>query len=160
MDDSALESVNFFQRKRNCLEKYKLSDSMSRVEVIQQDLCGDNQSWMQQKIFQSMQSKNHLINGQEVPYGTKGSVRPDLYKAGSSIDVKNYKIETSSGRNNLARNIEKQYYQRITNLPNGTKQSVLIDIRGQNVSNTDLTSLYNDIMSRTNNGITMKFKTN
>jgi len=31
VDNSALERVNFFQRKRNCLEKHKLSDSMSRV---------------------------------------------------------------------------------------------------------------------------------
>lgn len=69
--------------------------------------------------------------------------------------MKNYKIETSLGRSNPARNIEKQYYQRLTNLPDGTKQSVLINIRGQNVLDTDLTSLYNYIMSRTNNGITI-----
>ena len=122
-------------------------------------------SWRQSELdaakdFSEYAEQKSFINGQEVPYGTKGSVRPDLYKKGSSIDVKNYKIETASGRNNLAKNIEKQYYQRLTNLPDGTKQSALIDIRGQNVLDTDLTSLYNDISSRTNNGITIKFKTN
>lgn len=34
----------------------------------------------------------------------------------------------------------------------------MIDIRGQNVSNTDLSMLYDDIMERTNNGVTILFK--
>ena len=56
--------------------------------------------------------------------------------------------------------ILKQYYQRIDNLPAGTNQSVLIDIRGQNVSQNNLNALYNDILERTNNGIKVRFKTN
>ena len=97
-------------------------------------------------------------NGEEVPYGTKGSVRPDYYKDGYSVDIKNYNVESASGRSNLARNIEKQYYQRIENLPEGTKQSVMIDIRGQNVTDADLRALYNDIMKRTDNGVEIVFK--
>ena len=100
------------------------------------------------------------MDGKEVPYGTKGSVRPDYYKEGSSVDIKNYNVETATGRSNLANNISKQYYQRITHLPQGTKQSVLIDVRGQNVSNVELEILYNSIMEKTNNGITVYFKTN
>lgn len=65
------------------------------------------------------------------------------------MDVKNYNVESASGRSNLARNIEKQYQQRMENLPEGTKQSVLIDIRGQNVTDAELSALYNDIMKRT-----------
>lgn len=83
-----------------------------------------------------------------------------MYKEGFSIDVKNYNVETASGRSNLARNIEKQYYQRLSNLPEGTKQSVLIDIRGQNVSQDNISALYNNIMERTNNGIKVRFKKN
>lgn len=66
-----------------------------------------------------------VINEGEVPYGTKGRVRPDYYKDGFCVDIKNYNVESASGRSNLARNIEKQYYQRIENLPDGTKQSVI-----------------------------------
>ena len=122
-------------------------------------------SWRQSELdaakdFPEYLEQKSFLKGEEVPYGTKGSVRPDLYKDGFSIDVKNYKVETASGRSNLARNIEKQYYQRIDNLPAGTKQSVLIDIRGQNVSQNNLNALYNDIMERTNNGIKVRFKTN
>ena len=58
----------------------------------------------------------------------------------------------------MARNIEKQYYQRIGNLPEGTEQSVLIDIRGQNISQNNLNALYNDIVERTSNGIKVRFK--
>lgn len=61
-------------------------------------------------------------------------MRPDYYKPGNSVDIKNYNVETAGGRNSLANNIEKQYNQRLQNLPSGTKQSVQIDIRGQNTT--------------------------
>ena len=112
------------------------------------------------KDFPDYSEQRSFLAGKEVKYGTKGSVRPDFYKTGSSIDVKNYNIENASGRNNLVRNIAKQYQQRIGNLPSGTRQTVLIDIRGQNISNDSLSSLYNSIMQRTNNGITVRFKMN
>ena len=120
-------------------------------------------TWRQSELdaamdFPDYDAQKSFINGEEVPYGTKGSVRPDYYKDGFSVDVKNYNVESANGRSNLARNIEKQYYQRIQNLPEGTKQSVLIDIRGQNVSDADLNALYDAIMQRTNNGVEILFK--
>ena len=96
--------------------------------------------------------------GEEVPYGTKGSVRPDYYKEGSSIDIKNYNIENSSGRSRLVENIKKQYYQRVKNLPKDTSQTVVIDVRGQNVSDEILAELKRDIEKETKNGIEVIFK--
>ena len=110
------------------------------------------------KDFPEYKAQKSFINRQEVPYGTRGSVRPDYYKSGHSIDIKNYNITNASGRRSLVRNIEKQYYYRIKNLPEGTKQSVIIDIRGQNVTDTDLSVLYNTIVKRTNKGIEIRFK--
>ena len=81
----------------------------------------------------------------EVPYGTKGSVRPDLYKEGHSIDIKNYNISTSSGRSSLKRNINKQYNQRLDNLPEDTLQTVIIDIRGQDVPKKNIEQLADDL---------------
>lgn len=120
-------------------------------------------TWRQSELdaatdFPDYDAQKSFINGEEVPYGTKGSVRPDYYKDGFSVDIKNYNVESASGRSNLARNIEKQYYQRIENLPDGTKQSVMIDIRGQNVSDEALGALYDDIMQRTDNGVEILFK--
>jgi RHS repeat-associated protein len=122
-------------------------------------------TWRQSEIdakadFPDYNEQISFKDGKEVPYGTKGSVRPDYYKAGSSVDIKNYNVETANGRSNLVNNISKQYYQRSTHLPQGTKQSVMIDVRGQNVSNVELEILYNSIMEKTNNGITVYFKTN
>ncbi len=96
-------------------------------------------TWRQSELdavndFPNYLTQKSFIDKKEVPYGTKGSVRPDFYTNGSSIDIKNYNLTTSSRRNNLASNIEKQYFQRLKNLPAGTNQSVIIDIRGQNVS--------------------------
>ena len=110
------------------------------------------------KDFPDYDAQKSFINGEEVPYGTKGSVRPDYYKNGYSVDIKNYNVESASGRSNLARNIEKQYYQRIQNLPAGTKQTVMIDIRGQSISDASMSALYDDIMRRTNNGVEILFK--
>lgn len=120
-------------------------------------------TWRQSEIdaakdFPDYEPQKSFINGEEVPYGTKGSVRPDYYKPGHSVDIKNYNVETPSGRSNLARNIEEQYFQRLKDLPEGTQQTVLIDIRGQNVSDFDLQALYDNIMRRTNNGIEIIFK--
>ena len=110
------------------------------------------------KDYPGYDAQKSFINGKEVPYGTKGSVRPDYYINGNSVEVKNYDVEAQSGRSSLARNIEKQYNQRISNLPAGTKQTVLIDTRGQTVSDKDLGTLYDDIMKRTNNGVEIVFK--
>ena len=110
------------------------------------------------KDFPDYDAQKSFINGEEVPYGTKRSVRPDYYKDGYSVDIKNYNVESASGRSNLARNIVKQYYQRIENLPEGTKQSVMIDIRGQNVTDADLRALYDNIMKQTDNGVEILFK--
>lgn len=120
-------------------------------------------TWRQSEIdaaadWPGYDPQKSFIDGEEVPYGAKGSVRPDYYQDGHSVDIKNYNVESANGRRSLARNIERQYYQRTENLREGTEQSVMIDIRGQNVSDTDLSTLYDDIMERTDNGIEVLFK--
>ena len=122
-------------------------------------------TWRQSELdavadFPEYKAQKSFMNGKEVPYGTKGSVRPDYYKSGFSVDIKNYNVASASGRSNLARNIEAQYNQRIENLPDGTQQAVLIDARGQNVSIPELIVLYNDIVQRTKNGVEILFKMN
>ncbi|MBL0318991.1 MAG: adhesin [Alphaproteobacteria bacterium] len=72
-------------------------------------------------------------DGESVPYGTPGSVRPD-YCVGNicSIEVKNYNIETNSS--GLIDNVSKQAIQRAENLPDGMVQDIVIDTRGQSVT--------------------------
>lgn len=52
----------------------------------------------------------------------------------------------------------KQYEQRLMHLPEGSKQSVQIDLRGQNVSDEVLTKLYTEITQKTNGGVSISFK--
>jgi hypothetical protein len=71
-------------------------------------------------------------DGAEVKYGTKSSSRPDYYKEGSSVDIKNYNIETAKGQSRLVDRVSEQAMGRAKNLPPGTTQKVQVDARGQN----------------------------
>jgi len=99
---------------------------------------------------QGYRPQTSFKNGVEVPYGTKGSVRPEYYKPGSSIEVKNYNVQTAAGRSSLVRNVSGQATSRATNLPAGTRQDVYIDVRGQAVSRGDLNSMVNSIVTKSN----------
>ena len=120
-------------------------------------------SWRNSEIaaeneFKDYKPQKSFKNGEEVPYGTKGSVRPDLYKNTSSIDVKNYDLSSKRGQTNLINNIVSQYKKRIDNLPTGTKQTVLIDVRGQNIDDDILEKIYNDIYTKTDGNMKILFR--
>lgn len=120
-------------------------------------------SWRQSELdaandFPGYSPQKSFINGKEVSYGTKGSVRPDFYKPGNSIEIKSYNITTSSGRNNLVNTVSRQYNKRLMELPAGTKQTVMIDIRGQEVAESVMDLLYNEILRKSENGISIIFK--
>ncbi len=91
-------------------------------------------------------------NGQEVPYGTSGSVRPD-YCLGNvcSVEVKNYKIATNS--NGLINNVSQQAIDRAANLPQGMTQTVVIDVRGQVVSAAQEDAVIRGIVQKSNGAI-------
>ncbi|EEO3716484.1 hypothetical protein ISM54_003049 [Listeria monocytogenes] len=120
-------------------------------------------NWRQSEIdaeldYKGYDSQKSFLNGEEVPYGTKGSSRPELYKQGHSIEVKNYNVQTSSGQNNLIYNVSKQIKERLTNLPPGTEQTILIDVRGQNVSNDILKNIRSKILDKSGVNVEIIFK--
>ncbi|QPA32240.1 pre-toxin TG domain-containing protein [Thermaerobacillus caldiproteolyticus] len=137
----------------------------TRGEVVGKGTGNARPSWRQSEIdigkeYPEYSAQKSFKNGKEVPYGTKGSSRPDFYREGFSIEVKNYKITTPSGRSRLVNNISTQVEKRLSDLPRGTKQTVIIDIRGQNVSEEILDDLYDRIMKKTNGKVNIRFKTN
>ncbi|MBO1628173.1 hypothetical protein [Bacillus arachidis] len=87
----------------------------------------------------------------QVPYGTKGSTRPDRYSLGEdhSIEVKNYNVMTSSGRRSLINVVIKQFEDRLKHLPESANQTVLIDVRGQKVTKDILKEITDEITQRT-----------
>lgn len=102
---------------------------------------------------QGFRTQVSFKDGAEVPYGTKGSTRPEAYKNGLSIEVKNYNVETAQGRSNLVRNVSKQAKHRAKNLPVGTKQQVNIDVRGQNVSRAELNKIVNRVVDKSDGAL-------
>ena len=120
-------------------------------------------SWRQSEIdvgkdYPGYRDQVSFKQGNEVSHGAKNSSRPDFYNIGHSIEVKNYKVTTSSGRSNLIRNVAKQINKRISDLPEKTKQSVIIDVRGQNVSRDILRNIKQKINERTNGVTEIIFK--
>jgi filamentous haemagglutinin family N-terminal domain len=110
------------------------------------------EGWREQVTFK---------DGKEVPYGTKGSVRPDWCQGNiCSVEVKNYNIEKN--QSGLINNVSKQAVERQKNLPEGMRQDIVIDIRGQNVSATERVKIVKGIVDKSNGAITpssIRFKT-
>ncbi|MCT8354596.1 DUF637 domain-containing protein, partial [Photorhabdus kayaii] len=87
--------------------------------------------------------------GKEVPYGTKGSVRPDWCQGNiCSVEVKNYNIATN--KNGLINNVAKQAIERQKNLPAGMEQRIVIDVRGQTVSLEQEREIIKGIVQKSN----------
>lgn len=91
-------------------------------------------------------------DGKEVPYGTKGGVRPDWCQGNvCSVEVKNYNITTN--QSGLINNVSKQAIQRAENLPAGMRQEVVIDIRGQKVTSIQEDAIIKGIVQKSNGAI-------
>lgn len=70
----------------------------------------------------------------DVRYGEPGSVRPDYWDEASktAFEVKNYDL--NKNLNGLKNSIKDQYPKRMVNLPPGSNQKYIIDIRGQQLT--------------------------
>jgi len=90
--------------------------------------------------------------GKRVPYGTSGSVRPDYASESMklSVDVKNYNVTTPQGRWRLVKDVVGQTGERAANLPEGMRQGVRIDIRGQQISDKLLQRMVDRIVKKSN----------
>ncbi|WP_186366832.1 hypothetical protein [Yersinia aleksiciae] len=93
-------------------------------------------------------------DGQEVPYGTKGSVRPDWCHSNvCSVEVKNYNIVTN--KNGLINNVAAQAIERQKNLPTGMRQEVVIDVRGQVVTAKQQVEIRRGIVEKSNGAVSI-----
>ena len=97
-------------------------------------------------------TQKSFLGGNKTSYGKKGSTRPDISQTSSrkaySVEVKNYKVTTPAGRSRLVNNVTKQAKHRSANLKSGTRQQVVIDTRGQNVSFSQLKAMKADIVTK------------
>lgn len=74
-----------------------------------------------------------FLNGKEVAYGTKGATRPDIVREVGgkleAIEVKNYDLVNNA--NGLYSELEREVTARAANLPEGSLQRVVLNIRGR-----------------------------
>ena len=89
-----------------------------------------------------------------VPHGTAGSQRPDFYNPSTNhiVEVKNYTITTSTGRNSLANNIAMQYNSRRTMFPDANIEFI-VDVAGQSYTQSMLDEIIDLVSTLTGEDI-------
>lgn len=96
------------------------------------------------EIYGGNEQKSYK-DGIEVPYGTPGSTRPDLVRETDhgleAIEVKNYDLNNAESVDNLVKELQRQIGQRAVDLPEGCLQRVVLDIRGQDLSQAQVDSV-------------------
>lgn len=94
-----------------------------------------------------------FLDGKEVPMNTPGATRPDVVvknKNGTvkAIEVKNYDLSRSTSRNTLLNELERQITDRVKNLPIGSTQEIVLDVRGRGFSNELINAMITAIRNR------------
>ena len=92
------------------------------------------------------------LNGEEVSATMPGSTRPDVViknpttNAVRAIEVKNYNLEHNEAR--LLDELERQITSRVNNLPQGSTQEIVLDVRGRGYEEEILKQIVKDIQER------------
>ena len=146
-------------------DAFAAARTAKRVENAVQGLSkAERPSWRQSEKdastdYPGYREQISFKNGEEVKRGTTGSSRPDLYIKGHGVEVKNYNVSEASNRSNLVNIVSEQVNKRVNDLPADTKQSVMIDVRGQDVSKEVLRDIKNAIDQKTGGAAEIIFKT-
>ncbi|BBW97949.1 hypothetical protein GsuE55_27820 [Geobacillus subterraneus] len=103
------------------VEGEAVEKGISEAEKLAKGTKKTRPSWRQSEIdvgkeYPGYREQVSFKDGNEVSHGTKNSSRPDFYINGHSVEVKNYKVTTFSGRSNLIRSVSKQINKRISDL--------------------------------------------
>lgn len=94
-----------------------------------------------------------FLDGQEVLMNTPGATRPDVVVKNANgtvkaIEVKNYNLAQGSNRNTLLNELERQVRSRASNLPAGSTQEIVLDVRGRGFSDELIDSTITAIRNR------------
>ncbi len=112
-------------------------------------------SWQQSErdvaeMLDGFERQKSFLDRLPVKYSTAGSVRPDYYKPGVSVEVKNYNALKESNVRSMLNRIAKQHQRREYHLPLDTKQFITVDIRGQNLTDEQFGQLHKRLRSTVN----------
>jgi len=110
-----------------------------------------------ERVLPGYDTQVSFLNQKPAGYGEKGSVRLDGYMTGSSVEAKNYNLNSPKNVKNMVNVIGKQFSQREMHLPEGTHQTAVIDILGQDISNDLCLEIMGNILTRTDNKMDVWF---
>ena len=84
-------------------------------------------------------TQSSFLGGQEVPYGTPGSTRPDIVVEKTdgtleAIEVKRYELDCASNLKLLCQELKRQVSQRLVDMPEGTTQRIVLNVQGKGYS--------------------------
>lgn len=100
------------------------------------------------------------LNREPVENGRPGSARPDVVVDNTAIEVKNYDLSRPNGKSSLIRDASNSINKQSQHIPPDMDQMLVVDIRGQNVSVSDMSDIAQKISDRTGLDIAdIKFKT-
>lgn len=90
-----------------------------------------------------------FLNGKEVPMSTQYATRPDVVRYNNgvleAIEVKNYNLASKSSRSCLYQELQRQVTDRVANLPQGSTQRIVLDVKGRGFSDDLIQSVINNI---------------
>lgn len=91
-----------------------------------------------------------FLNGKEVAYGTKGATRPDIVREVGgkleAVEIKNYDLVNNA--NGLYSELEREVTARAANLPEGSVQRIVLDVRGRGYDEALIESIKSGIWDR------------
>ncbi len=92
------------------------------------------------------------LAGEEVPFGTAGGTRPDVVRTVGdhleAIEVKNYNLISAASRSELYSELEREIAARVSNLPDGSTQRIVLDVTGREFSEELVVSVTEKISER------------
>ena len=92
------------------------------------------------------------LNGKQVPPNILNATRPDIIRETKNgleaIEVKNYNLADPNNRYSLYRELKRQVTERVKNLPPGTSQRVVLEVKGRGFSKDIIKLTKDEIQKR------------
>ncbi len=83
------------------------------------------------------------LAGEEVPYGTAGSTRPDVVVGREAIEVKCYDLRNRSSLYELRQTLTREITDRVSNLPKDMTQRIVLNVEGRGYSTAHVQNVTN-----------------
>lgn len=148
IESNVEDKVSDFWDKLEQTEHVKSVDESNSSDINFNQRPTPRESELKAKEIYGGEEQKTFKDGKEVPYGTPGGTRPDLYANNTAYEVKNYILPKNEGL--MTKELTRQISDRVENLPENTKQVIVIDIRGQNIPDDYKNSLSNNLTNKLN----------